>query len=374
MTFTYIRVNFNIFKMRNSLLNIFGIAVCALNVVFATGLNAQENSSYFSKELEVFNERDSLTLAGTLRAPDSVGEFPLAIFISGSGPQDRYSTIGRHRPFLRIANKLLEIGVATLYFDDRGTGQSSGSRFTNTMEAEMTDHQLIWDAVPAIVSDSAIQFESVGLIGHSLGGMIAMELSSTNPIDFMVLLATPFEKGTEMMLKQKELIERVSGVPENSIQIGLQSLRPVYSLLLEKQDDPQLDSLLLQTIEEMDTTGFYSSTMKKSLVYQLTQTVMFDILTFDPQQQEYAIDMPTLFVYGSKDLQVPPSHSIKHLNQRMADSVGTIDYVLLSGLNHLLQKSKDGHPLDYYLLDEGISPLALTVITHWLKGVLKKER
>ena len=360
--------------MRNSLLTILGSAFCMLNLFSNLSLQAQEDPSFFSKEIEVFNERDSLTLAGTLRAPDSVGEFPLAIFISGSGPQDRFSTMGKHRPFLRIANKLLEIGVATLYFDDRGTGQSSGHRLANTMEAEMTDHQLIWDAVPEIVSDSAIQFESVGLIGHSLGGMIAMELSRTNPIDFMVLLATHYEKGTEMMLKQKELIERVSGVPEDSIQIGLQSLRPVYSLLVEKQDDPQLDSLLLRTIEEMDTTSFYSSTMKKNLVYQLTQTVMFDILTFDPLERDYALDMPTLFVYGSKDLQVPPSQRIKHLNQRMADTLGTIDYVLLSNLNHLLQKSKDGHPLDYYLLDEGISPLALTVITQWLKGVLKQER
>jgi pimeloyl-ACP methyl ester carboxylesterase len=337
-------------------------------------LEAQEESPYFSKHLEVFNARDSVTLAGTLMAPDSVGRFPLAIFISGSGPQDRFITIGKHRPFLVIAKRLQEIGIASLCFDDRGMGESTGSRYTNNMKAEMYDHQLIWDAVPEIESGVDMKFSSVGLIGHSLGGMIALQLGQENDLDFSVLLATPFENGMELMLKQKENIDRFSSDPSPVQKVlGNENMRAIYHTLIENSEHPQLDSILMTKILELDTADHMLPAFVRGFVYQLTETIMRDIITYDPMATPYTFRAPTIFIYGSKDLQVPPLQSISNLNQMIKDKLSPVDYVLLGGMNHLLQKCKDGHPLDYFLLDEPINPLAVGVITAWLTREVKMK-
>ena len=41
-----------------------------------------------------------IMLAGELNKPDTVGQFPVVVLISGSGAQDRDCKIGQHKPFL----------------------------------------------------------------------------------------------------------------------------------------------------------------------------------------------------------------------------------------------------------------------------------
>ena len=76
---------------------------------------------------EVSFGNDDLTLAGTLMIPDGDGPFPIAVLISGSGQQDRDETLMGHKPFLVLADHLARAGVATLRYDDRGVGESTGN-------------------------------------------------------------------------------------------------------------------------------------------------------------------------------------------------------------------------------------------------------
>lgn len=346
--------------------------ILILCVVCLSDTIGQKND-FYSKSVELFNHVDSVTLAGTLIAPDSTGTFPLAVFISGSGPQDRFSTIGRNRPFLEIAKEIEKIGVASLSFDDRGTGKSSGSKFTSTMEAELLDHRLIIESIPTLLANDSIHFSSLGLIGHSLGGMVALELSRTYDLDFRVLLATPFEKGYEMMLKQKKNMEQLMpDISDQQINVGVENLRTVYEVLIGNPDHIALDSLLTESFHEIDTGNHLSPTTINGLVYQMTQTYLKDILLFDPMRDSFPMDIPSLFVYGSKDLQVPPDASISNLDLIIQDDISPIDYVLFGNLNHMLQKSKDGSPMDYWMLDEPINELPLNTITFWLKQTLDK--
>ena len=323
---------------------------------------------HFAKEVTVFNFQDSVKLAGTLTAPDSSGSFPLAIFISGSGPQDRYQSIGKHKPFLVLSNKLNQLGFATLYFDDRGKGKSGGDMFTNDFQIEMEDHQLILESAPEIGTANKIKFTQIGLIGHSLGGIIALELSREHQLDFSVLLATPFEKGTDFMLKQKRSIESLGdAVSQEQLEEGVKTMGVLYELLLENKNNEALDSLLYDKLSRLDSTNIYSEKFKKSIVHQLTKTALFDILQYDPMQNGYSFDAPTLFVCGSKDLQVPPEKSIQNLDQVMKGKISNVDYILHGGLNHLLQKSKDGSPMGYVLTEEAINEMVVEVIGDWLE-------
>ena len=82
-----------------------------------------------SEILEVEVQGPSGVLAGTPLIPDTGDPSPLVVvFISGSGPQDRDSTLFGHKPFLQVAEALAERGVASLRCDDRGVGASKGDR------------------------------------------------------------------------------------------------------------------------------------------------------------------------------------------------------------------------------------------------------
>ena len=73
------------------------------------------------------NKANDIHLAGTLTLPEGKGPWPVAILISGSGPQNRNEEILGHKPFLVIADYLTRNGIAVLRFDDRGIGASEGN-------------------------------------------------------------------------------------------------------------------------------------------------------------------------------------------------------------------------------------------------------
>lgn len=70
------------------------------------------------------------TLAGTLTLPAGRGPFPAAVLLSVAGPDDRDQTLGPHRGYRALAHRLAAQGIASLRFDDRGVGGSTGDYFS----------------------------------------------------------------------------------------------------------------------------------------------------------------------------------------------------------------------------------------------------
>ena len=86
---------------------------------------------YETEEITFKNEADSATLAGTLTWPigyhkDAKQKPVVVLFVSGSGQQNRDEELMDHKPFLVIADWLARHGIASLRYDDRGTGASIG--------------------------------------------------------------------------------------------------------------------------------------------------------------------------------------------------------------------------------------------------------
>ena len=81
---------------------------------------------YESEDVSFKNDKQGHELAGTLTLPSQGGPFPCVVLVSGSGPQDRDETLLGHKPFAVIADHLANHGIATLRYDDRGTGKSKG--------------------------------------------------------------------------------------------------------------------------------------------------------------------------------------------------------------------------------------------------------
>lgn len=101
--------------------------------------------------------------------------------VSGSGPQNRDEELFDHRPFAVIADHLARHGIASLRYDDRGTGKSTGN-FSSATTATFKD-----DAAAGISFARTIPgVGAVGILGHSEGGSIALMLGAQGVPDFII--------------------------------------------------------------------------------------------------------------------------------------------------------------------------------------------
>lgn len=80
-------------------------------------------------------------------------------------------------------------GIATLRYDERGVGASSGEHGTATSGELATDAAA---AVAYLRTHARIDAGLVGLIGHSEGGMLAAQVAARDPeVAFVVSIAGP---------------------------------------------------------------------------------------------------------------------------------------------------------------------------------------
>jgi dipeptidyl aminopeptidase/acylaminoacyl peptidase len=187
---------------------------------------------YKQEEVTFANLKAGNQLSGTLTMPLSGKVSKIVILISGSGPQNRNEEALQfnHRPFLVWSDWLSRNGIAVLRYDDRGVGKSTG-QFATATSADFADDAEA--AVTYINSREDLKRLSIGLVGHSEGGMIAPMVATRNPlIKFTVLLAGPGIPISELMLKQSDDQLRLTGAPDNAIAVTSAVNRKIFTAAL----------------------------------------------------------------------------------------------------------------------------------------------
>ena len=131
------------------------------------------------------NAKDNISLAGTLTLPNTGDVHPVAILITGSGPQNRDQAVFGHKSFWVLADHLTRQGITVLRYDDRGVNESTGSFSEATTADFATD---VKSAIDYLKTRSDIDPTQIGLVGHSEGGIIApMVAANSKDVGFMVM-------------------------------------------------------------------------------------------------------------------------------------------------------------------------------------------
>ena len=333
---------------------------------------------YVTEDVVFQNPQASISLAGTLSLPEKGSNFPVAVLISGSGPQNRDEELLGHKPFLIIADYLTRHGIAVLRFDDRGVGQSKGEFKTATSADFATD---VESAVAYLKTRKEIDPKKIGLIGHSEGGIIApMVASRSKDVNFIVLLAGTGIRGDKLLLMQQELIARANGVSEAEIKKSLESGSIAFDMVLKSKDIPSLTTDLTRYIKDVlskDKTaelpkGMTEEQFISSQINQLTSPWMVYFIKYDPAITLEKVKCSVLAVNGEKDLQVPPKENLTAIENALKKGKNkNVTIKEFPNLNHLFQEAKTGSPSEYAAIEQTFSPVALEAVTQWILSKTK---
>lgn len=278
---------------------------------------------YTTEEIEFVNDEANATLSGTITYP--VGyiqgkKVPVVVMVTGSGPQNRDSEIYEHKPFLIIADYLARNGYATLRYDDRCVGKSTGRFQAETTKAVAKDAAL---AVKYLRDTK--KFSKIGVLGHSEGGNVAFMLGADKLIDFAITMAGVGVQGDECLYQQGIAIAKQSGQE--------------YQLTKEQ--------------------------LRKYLIGTMSPWYEF-FLDYDPASDISKTTCPVLVMNGEKDLQVIASSNVEAIKGNLPKNKKS-QVKIYPGLNHLFQECTTGLPTEYINIEQTISPIVLEDIAAWLK-------
>lgn len=332
---------------------------------------------YYTENIKFENVESNLTLSGTLSLPAKKGKYPVAILISGSGPQNRDGEIMGHKPFLVISDYLTKNGIGVLRYDERGVGESEGNFISANSKDFGSD---VSSAVDYLKTRKDIDSEKIGLIGHSEGGVVApMVASKSNDIAYMILLAAPGVPGDQLMIKQQGMIAKVSGANEQEIEKSKRTNAKVFEIVLSSNGDMQvLRKDLEEYLEEVLKNDPKSKPEEMSVdqfvnfqVNQITTPWMLHFLKYDPSLALQSVKCPVLALNGDKDLQVSSKENLKAIKKALKKGKNRkVTAEELEGINHLFQECTTGLPIEYGEIEQTISPMVLEEMMSWLKSFL----
>lgn len=328
------------------------------------------------------NKAKGIKLAGTLTLPKNLKNPPVAIMISGSGPQNRDEEVKvfNHRPFLVWSDYLTKNGVAVLRFDDRGVGESEGSQLDATSADFATDVQAAFTYLKTRAD--VIDTNKIGLIGHSEGGLIApMVAANNNDIAFIVLLAGPGVNGGEVLRTQVKRASELSNQNSDEINFNEKISKVAFDMVRKETDldklKKQLKTYFIQVRDKNPKMmpDEMSNDKLAAQVKSLTSAWVSYFIRTDPDQFLSKVKCPILAINGSLDFQVMPELNLGGIRKSLLKANNKdVTIKQLEGLNHLFQTAKTGASDEYSIIEETISPVALKLVTNWINIRFNNEQ
>lgn len=281
---------------------------------------------YTTQEVSFENKAAGAVLSGTLTWPegyDGKKPVPVVIMVSGSGLQNRDEEVFGHKPFLVLADRLARNGIASLRYDDRGTGKSTGDASKATTSDFMKDAAAGLELLRSMNG----KFSRVGVIGHSEGGLIAFMLAADGMTDFIVSMAGTGVKGDTIIAGQSNDALRRTGRPAN-----------VTATDIRKQAETGGNAWLRYFVD------------------------------YDPADVIASTTCPVMALNGTMDTQVRPRLNLDRIKSLLPhnakNSIKEYD-----GLNHLFQHCTTGFADEYGTIEETMSEDVMKDIAGWINSL-----
>lgn len=290
-------------------------------------------------ENDVAIEHAGARLAGTLVAP-GVGRFPTVLMLHGSGPMDRNEDMPGQRlsVFNTFAERLVREGVASLRFDKRGCGASTGVFETAGV------HDAVADAVAWIDwlgSAELCDPERLILLGHSEGCLIAPLAIRQRPSIWGAVLLCPFAERMETILMQQ------AAQVERELSWLLRALtRPVPT-----------QRRLIERARASNELSF------RARGQRINAKWLRELLAIDTAEVLRQVSCPTLLIGGAHDCQCDP----EDVARAAALLQGPVTAHVVPELTHVLRRGPRTLLQQHRLLGEPVDERVVELVATWLR-------
>jgi pimeloyl-ACP methyl ester carboxylesterase len=301
---------------------------------------------------EVTCRNGNVTLAGTLSTPTSGSMgYPAVVFVHGSGPAPRQG-------FNFWADQFTRMGVASLVFDKRGSGSSTG----NWRDADFNDlARDVLACVDVLKTRSEIDAKKIGLFGQSQGGWVApLAASRSADIAFMVIVS-----GALVTPARQDWWEAQSKLRKEGV----------------REDDINRAFTLSQINDEVTRTGKGLAELKSEVerargarwltALELQKPLPIDapfrrfyrrIIDYDPLPTLQELSIPSLWIYGGQDDIIPAAESaaiLERMKSRRDITVQTFPTA-----THTLWIIPKGEPFRWM----GLAPGYVETVKDWVSS------
>jgi pimeloyl-ACP methyl ester carboxylesterase len=320
--------------------------------------------NYTSSEVRFTNPKAQIELAGTMTIPQGSGPFPTVVLVHGSGPNNRNEEVHKHKVFLVLADHLSKQGIAVLRYDKRGIAASKGDYKSATTSDFAQDTEA---ALAYLRTRKDVDQTKLGIIGHSEGGMIAPIVAARDPhLKFIVLMGAPGISIKSLMLEQSRLLAQAKGESKEDIAENEASLKQIYTIMASGVNDKTIDSQISALFEQLVTDGKIPKDVAKAQVNQLSNAWFRHFIKYDPTPTLKQLKQAVLAINGELDMQVGAKSNLSGLREALKHNKKTVIQELPK-LNHLFQTANTGSPSEYGKIEETIAPLALNIISDWIR-------
>jgi pimeloyl-ACP methyl ester carboxylesterase len=305
------------------------------------------------------------------------GPLGVSLYYSGSEPRTTIVLVHGNEAETREMGAIIPYfvsnGANVISYDQRGSGQSTGSFLANGPAQRAQDVVDIYDA---FMRDPHVDRSKIGIYGFSNGGWTAPIAAERRPLAFVILGSAPAESirdnaDFEVTQNMKQHHIRASGISQ-----VLDTWHAVEDALAGKSSWDRAKRAYDHAKTQMWFTASFLPVFIKSVPPTPDEIVALQrLLIFDPQSTLRKVRTPTLALYGELDRNVDVSDSTKRLAADFSKS-GLRDFTVITYPNadHLLIVSKDG-----YIDDEPVPNRYVNgypgVIIDWLRHhqLLKRE-
>lgn len=268
-----------------------------------------------------------VTLSGTLVTPAlslTPGPYPAVVWIHGRGK----STRGNFRGFARI---LAQRGIASLIYDKRGVGQSTGDHDKANVY-DLADDAMA--AVNFLSTRGDIDRKQIGLNANSAGGWSAAIVANRTkiPLAFIITNVGPAESVRDQQIhvaKYSMLQSGIAFTPEEYA-AAAEHMRLMEDFAYTNKG---WETLRSSVIKAKPTRWASFVDLPESESYE--DLVWVRLNQYDPGPDLRKIKVPFLALYGGSDYVVPPEENVKRLEQYLTEA-GNSDFkiVVFPGADH----------------------------------------
>ncbi len=258
------------------------VLILALVLLSASSASAQSTSEH------TIAVRGA-TLAATMTLPAGDGPHPAVVLLGGSGPSTRQG-------LQKFSGQLNAEGYATLVFDKRGSGESTGSWTSASFEDNVADAAA---AIALLQQDVRIDRRRVGVWGVSQAGWFIPALAARTPtLAFAIVLtgggATPRE--VEMFMHEAAL-DRINVDAPGRAQ-ARQMLEAYFTWLGTGRDRARV----IELIAAAKTQPWYKTVAIDGVLPSDEGRPSWEwVARYDPTLDIQRMTMPTLVVLGGDD-------------------------------------------------------------------------